>query len=765
MMKKYLQRIAVLIFAFFSVSATAQLVAVNDNAVISGGGFALSGTAYFNIITNDTYNGIEILPGELLITQISTTSTNVNLSGGFIYAQAGTPNGIYTIVYQICLAASPATCATATITVNVCTLPTPVASVVQPSCALGLGSITLTGLPAGNWSILLQTWSNQPQTITGSGTTYTMNNLQPDQYRFKVTDPLGCSAAEVLIVITGQYGLTGQLNGTYVDLNANGFTDVGDVINFTMSVTNSLACPINDITIVDTSLSLSGIIIPAVSGNSTDTSVAVTHVITQDDLNAGTFNYYANITGQCSVGEQYTKIFGTLNLNTSDGILLNAFLDVNGNGIQDGSEGPFYDGEYQFTINNTDIHHAYVSQTPAIIYESNPATTYDLSCITTGYPCTGAYTSSSSYNDMTVAAGSGITTYNFPVTIAPCSNVGVALYQVQGARPGFSHYNYILYTNFGTQTAYSGTVTYNKPAVTTINLVSEAGAVLTPFGFTFDFINLQPFESRYIWVNLQVPPIPTVALGDQIISTASVTVPIDDSNVTDNNATLIKTLVASLDPNNKTESHGGRIVFSEFSSGDELTYTINFENLGTANAINVIVDDVLDAKLDESTLRIVDASHGYFLERIGNNLSWRFYGIQLVPGGKGHLIFKIKPKSGYAVGDIIPNAAAIYFDTNPSIVTSTVTTEFVTSLGSPLLKGNEFVVYPNPSQTVVNISLADESGLIDKVVITDISGKTVIIQTPESHQPQIDISGLASGIYFARISSGENEKTVKLIKK
>jgi uncharacterized repeat protein (TIGR01451 family) len=763
MMRNYLKGIVALVFGLFSAAASAQLVAVNDNAVISGGGFAYSGAVYFNIVTNDTYNGIEVLPGELLITQISTSSPNVNLSGGFIYAQAGTPNGFYTVVYQICLVSSPATCATATITVNVCTLAAPGSSAVQPSCA-GSGSISLTGLPAGTWSLLLQTFSNQPQTITGTGADYTMSNLQPDQYRIRVSDGLGCSAPEVIIVLNGQYGLAGELNGAYTDLNGNGFTDVGDVVNFTMSVTNSLNCPISEITVVDTSLSLSGIIIPTVSGNTTDTSVSVTYPITQADLNSGTINYFMNISGQSSVGEQYTKIFGTFNLNTSDGILLNAFLDADGDGVQGVNEGPFYDGEYQFIINNTDIHHGYVSQTPAIIYESNPATTYNLSCITTGYACSGAYSCVAQFNGVTVAAGSGITTYNFPVTIGPCSNVGIAIYQVQNARPGASHYNYIKYTNFGTQTAHSGTITYNNPVVTAINLISEAGAVSTPSGFTFDFTNLQPFESRYLWVNLQVPPIPTVALGDQIISTASVTVPVDDSNAIDDNATLVKTLVASLDPNDKNEIHGGQILFSEFTANDELTYTINFENMGTANATNVVINDVLDAQLDESTFRMLDASHAYFVERFGSNVSIRFYGIALAPAGKGHLVFTIKPKPGFAVGDIIPNAASIYFDTNPPIATSTVTTQFVTTLATAEFENNNFVVYPNPSQAYINISLADESALIDKVVITDISGKSVLVQMPKSHQPQIDISALASGLYFARISSGGSEKIIKLIK-
>ena len=54
--------------------------------------------------------------------------------------------------------------------------------------------------------------------------------------------------------------------------------------------------------------------------------------------------------------------------------------------------------------------------------------------------------------------------------------------------------------------------------------------------------------------------------------------------------------------------------------------------------------------------------------------------------GKGYITFKIKPKPGYAVGDIIPNNASIYFDFNPAIITNTFQTEFVALFRSRIIQ-------------------------------------------------------------------------------
>ena len=83
--------------------------------------------------------------------------------------------------------------------------------------------------------------------------------------------------------------------------------------------------------------------------------------------------------------------------------------------------------------------------------------------------------------------------------------------------------------------------------------------------------------------------------------------------------------------------------------------------------------------------------------------------------------FRIKPRAGYAVGDIIPNTASIYFDYNPAIVTNTFNTEFFTSLNSPSFSNNEFQLYPNPAKGIVLITL-NNNQFIDKVIFYDLAG-------------------------------------------
>jgi uncharacterized repeat protein (TIGR01451 family) len=139
------------------------------------------------------------------------------------------------------------------------------------------------------------------------------------------------------------------------------------------------------------------------------------------------------------------------------------------------------------------------------------------------------------------------------------------------------------------------------------------------------------------------------------------------------------------------ESHGERILHSTFTANDYLYYTIRFENTGTASAINVRVNDVLDSRLDENTIRMISASHNYIMDRVDNNLTWRFDDIQLpvsvanTTTGKGYITFQVKPRVGFAVGDIIPNTASIYFDFNPAIITNTFNTELIDTLFNILL--------------------------------------------------------------------------------
>lgn len=268
-------------------------------------------------------------------------------------------------------------------------------------------------------------------------------------------------------------------------------------------------------------------------------------------------------------------------------------------------------------------------------------------------------------------------------------------------------------------------------------------------------------------VTMQVPTIPTVQLGQLLTNSVSITPTTGDINLLNNVNSNSQIIIGSYDPNDKMESRGSQILHSSFTSEDYLIYTIRFENTGTASAVNVRIEDVLDAKLDENSIRMLDASHEYTLERMGTHLTWYFDNIQLpvsvanTSTGKGYVTFKIKPKSGYAVGDIIPNTANIYFDFNPAIVTNTFTTEFVAALAVNTFDESNITMYPNPAKNQVTISLDNTNEVIANVNIIDMLGKQVIrLNKVNEVTKSIDLSNLNSGIYFIEIET-QNKLVVK----
>ena len=452
------------------------------------------------------------------------------------------------------------------------------------------------------------------------------------------------------------------------------------------------------------------------------------------------------------------------------GFKLNAFLDANNNGSQDSGESNFPLGQFHYEVNNNGTVHNITSPSGVYnIYDINPANSYDVSfSINPAYAAMYNLTTSS-YNNISIVVGGGTITYNFPVTVTqPYNDLAVTVVSINAPRPGFTYTNKIVYSNLGNQMMPSGTVTFVKDNNVTITSVSQAGTSATSNGFTYDFTNLAPFEVRTIDVVMQVPTIPTVNAGDYLTNSASIVPTAGDVVLENNNNSATQMVINAYDPNDKSEAHGDKILFSSFSTNDYLYYTIRFENTGNASAINVRITDVLDSQLNASTVQMVSASHPYILDRIGSNLEWKFDNIQLPVSianssvGKGYITFKVKPNANFAVGDIIPNTASIYFDFNPPIITNTFTTEFTSSLSTPQFGNDNFMVYPNPASSLVYVSMQNTAETIAKVTIIDVMGKVVYSQpASNTNQLVVDVNAISKGIYLVEIITSEGSKATK----
>lgn len=458
-----------------------------------------------------------------------------------------------------------------------------------------------------------------------------------------------------------------------------------------------------------------------------------------------------------------------------DSVNLIAFVDTNNNGIKDAGEANFMHGSFIYDENNvgnpTTVYAPYGHH---IIYDPAGGTNYDFSYeIQSEFLPYYSLGSISSFSDITIPDGSGLQTLYFPITLTQgytdLSIVGTSY----GNTAGFYSSVYVRCKNNGTTSA-SGTISFTKPAQTTIINVYPPGATFDATGFTYPFTNLQPNESLNLIIFSSIPPIPTVSIGDFLVSSMSVTGPSNEVNLANNNFEINSIIIASYDPNDKMESHGGTIEFDDFTTEDYLYYTIRFENTGTAPAANIRIEDYLDAQLDETSVRVVSSSHNNVMSRQSNHLIWNFNNIQLpvtdYPNsdiGQGFVTFKVKPKPGFAVGDIIPNTASIYFDTNPAIVTNTFNTEFVQPLGTTSFVTTNVVVFPNPANESVQIQLQNTTETLDQIRVTDVLGKTIstIDTTATANSVTIDVSNWSKGIYFVEIiTQNGNKLTKKLIK-
>jgi uncharacterized repeat protein (TIGR01451 family) len=474
---------------------------------------------------------------------------------------------------------------------------------------------------------------------------------------------------------------------------------------------------------------------------------------------------FSNIAGYIRISD-FGNSQGTIDCT---GIRLNAFLDTNANGTQDNGENNFPLGQFQYEKNNNGTIHNVTSLTGVYnIYENNSSNSYDINyVIDPAYAAMYSLTTGS-YSNVNITSGSGITIYNFPINIIQSYNdLAVTIIPFSSPRPGFTYSNKIIYANIGNQTIPSGTVTFNNDSNVTITNISQSGTNPTTTGFNYNFTNLLPFEHREITVTFQVPTIPTVNAEQYLTNTASIIPLTNDIVLENNNNSLSQMIINAYDPNDKMESHGEEILHSSFTSEDYLYYTIRFENTGNASAINVRINDVLDARLDENSIKMVSASHSYILDRVADNLTWKFNNIMLPVSiansaiGKGYIMFKVKPKPGYAVNDIISNTASIYFDFNPAIITNTYTTTFVATLGTNTFENNQFIVYPNPTNDFVTIKSSNYN-TIKSIIIYDMLGKVIISKDfNDSVIQTINTSELNSGIYLIDIVNKDNARTTK----
>jgi uncharacterized repeat protein (TIGR01451 family) len=345
----------------------------------------------------------------------------------------------------------------------------------------------------------------------------------------------------------------------------------------------------------------------------------------------------------------------------------------------------------------------------------------------------------------------------------------VVVAPIGSARPGFDANYKIIYRNKGNQVQ-SGQVNLSFDDAV-LDLVSAAPAVdnQEPNLLSWNFSTLMPFETRSIDLTLNVnSPVemPAVNNGDTLAYIAQITNSEGEETPSDNTFHYNQVVVNSFDPNDKACLEGSNVL-PEFI-GKFLHYNINFENTGTADAVNIVVRDVIDTtRFDINTLQVQYASHPVETKITGNVVEFIFENINLPPsimnpiGGHGNVLFKIRTLPTLALNDEVANTANIFFDYNYPIATNEARTVFSLLTKNDFVKDHKVAVYPNPAKDKVSVK-ADSN--IQSVQLYDLQGRILQTSIEGKKETTLDLSAQQTGVYFIRVTTEKGSATQKIIK-
>lgn len=344
----------------------------------------------------------------------------------------------------------------------------------------------------------------------------------------------------------------------------------------------------------------------------------------------------------------------------------------------------------------------------------------------------------------------------------------VVFTRLQPQFPGADVRYLMIYKNKGNQVQ-SGTITLNfDDAIMDFVSSNPMQTSVATNQLTWNYSDLNPFETRQIEfiMNLNSPmETPALNNGDRI--EFSGTIQPDNNTIVDdfpedNTIDVNFNVVNSADPNDITCLEGNSVGPNQI--GKYVHYLVRFENIGTANAINVVLKNTIDAtKFDAETLIPLSSNYDFVTRKNGNKFEFIFENINLPfddDNNDGYLVYKIKLKNDLTIGTTFTNQVNIYFDFNFPILTNLESTT-IQALNVNDVESNKISIYPNPTKGLLNVYSENLTNF--KTEIFDLLGKKV---SHSENQMQMDISNLTLGIYFIKITNNRSKETIikKIVK-
>jgi uncharacterized repeat protein (TIGR01451 family) len=611
----------------------------------------------------------------------------------------------------------------------------------------------LNNIWAGNYNI-----SIDPAWLSANN--YVIGNIIPSPLIFisggvsTTLITLNCASQTTTLCASGQ---------VYCDANDNGVMDNGEtpIANAPISVNGTV-----------TYTNANGFYNISYSGNIGDTAELSisSNWLTQNGYsvlnnNGSNLNY---ITGTpCNSGVPVSNVNFPLSCNGTVTPTLcysgYVFCDANANGVMNAGEQPLTYAPvtlYNNTATNSSVT-VYTDSTGYFSYCGQYSTsTYLFATISqnwliyNGYnPTVGVITLVGSTSSTTTT---GYLAVNCGGTTTTCSDVWTTVSPWIGYYQNNIAYIKLNWGSYGPSPVGAYTLSFTYPAGVSPILSSIQNSNYTISGntITWNLTNSATSFTNNDVIQFSVPGGLINGAQHFYTSTIAPTGPVNDCGTYNNNGSLLQILGNAYDPNDKNAStdymnENYPIGYLDAFIDDALTYTIRFQNTGTAPAQNVYIIDTLSTLLDWTSFTLIEASHPMQVVNLGNGiLRFEFNQIWLPdsttnePESHGQLTYRIREIPTNAIMSIIENTAYIYFDWNAPIVTNTTFHQNMWLDQIDELEGG-LSIFPNPAQTQISLGITEPTF----IQIKDINGKVIFNERVEVGQT-IQVQALESGIYM-----------------
>lgn len=470
---------------------------------------------------------------------------------------------------------------------------------------------------------------------------------------------------------------------------------------------------------------------------------------------------------------QYYAVFYPGSVTDCANVSGDLYVDVNGDCLKNGSD-------FGLPNRTVDIAPGFVAMSnPGGYYARQlPYNTYDLSHYDATYTQNCAVASPVNF---TVDALTPTATIDLAYTPGPDPDVAVVC-GIGQAVPGFQQQCQVVVQNLGAVASGPITVTMDHDPLLTfaysngctvlywapLNSPIYPSSIL-PGQLTWTLPNgLVPLSQTTLMATLYVPPDPLL-IGTNFTYTVQATTVLTDADLSNNNCTHVETVVGSFDPNDKQASTTSGSSTSWYLALDSsITYTIRFQNTGTAPAVNVVLVDTIGLALELSTLEVLGASHT-FSSSLDSARVLRFSFDHILlpdsnanePASHGFAQFSIRPVAGLSPGQTITNAADIYFDFNPPIRTNTSELFVEFGVGTVGATATSLAIYPNPANDLLFVRGLPAGP--STVEITGLDGR--LVQRSTAVSDRIAIDRLVPGVYLLKLITWDGgQRTARFVK-